>query len=111
MSAGRRGEFAYFGWQPEDVPDPQDPATYARSKLDWTELNQSHHEADDHAGWLVMERGPVAVVANVGSAPVSVGLGQSATEVLLASAPGEVGLDGGRVRVGPDAVAVVALGC
>ena len=26
---GRRREFAAFGWEPEDVPDPQDPATFA----------------------------------------------------------------------------------
>ena len=31
---GRREEFAAFGW--DDVPDPQDPATFARSKLDWS---------------------------------------------------------------------------
>ena len=30
-------EFAAFGWDPADVPDPQDPDTFARSKLDWTE--------------------------------------------------------------------------
>ena len=34
---GRRAEFAAFGWNPEDVPDPQDPATFHRSKLDWSQ--------------------------------------------------------------------------
>ncbi len=34
---GRRAEFADHGWATEDVPDPQDPATFAASKLDWTE--------------------------------------------------------------------------
>ncbi len=37
VSEGRRSEFAYFGWEPEEVPDPQDPATFERSKLDWSE--------------------------------------------------------------------------
>jgi maltooligosyltrehalose trehalohydrolase len=32
---GRRAEFQAFGW--EDVPDPQDVATFERSRLDWTE--------------------------------------------------------------------------
>jgi maltooligosyltrehalose trehalohydrolase len=31
---GRREEFAAFGW--EEVPDPNDPATFERSKLDWS---------------------------------------------------------------------------
>jgi maltooligosyltrehalose trehalohydrolase len=30
---GRREEFAAFGW--DKVPDPNDPATFERSKLDW----------------------------------------------------------------------------
>jgi maltooligosyltrehalose trehalohydrolase len=32
---GRRKEFAAFDWGPE-VPDPNDPATFERSKLDWS---------------------------------------------------------------------------
>ena len=30
--------FAAFGWDPESVPDPQDPATFRRSKLPWHEI-------------------------------------------------------------------------
>jgi maltooligosyltrehalose trehalohydrolase len=33
VSEGRRREFAEFGWT--DVPDPQDPATFERSRLQW----------------------------------------------------------------------------
>jgi maltooligosyltrehalose trehalohydrolase len=36
VTDGRRREFAAFGWKPEDIPDPQDPATFQRSKLDWS---------------------------------------------------------------------------
>jgi maltooligosyltrehalose trehalohydrolase len=32
---GRRAEFAAFDWA-ADVPDPNDPATFQRSKLDWS---------------------------------------------------------------------------
>jgi maltooligosyltrehalose trehalohydrolase len=31
---GRQAEFAAFGWA--EVPDPNDPATFERSKLDWS---------------------------------------------------------------------------
>jgi len=34
---GRIAEFAEHGWDPDTVPDPQDPETFRRSKLDWGE--------------------------------------------------------------------------
>src|SRR3954454_4475787 len=40
---GRRAEFAAFGWRPEDVPDPQDIATFRRSQLNWDEVDTSPH--------------------------------------------------------------------
>lgn len=57
VSEGRRKEFAGFGrFSGEDVPDPQDPATFERSKLNW-------HEADDgrHAGTLRLYRDLLAL--------------------------------------------------
>ena len=45
VSRGRRSEFAAFGWPPEQVPDPQDPRTFARSRLDWQELEKPDHAA------------------------------------------------------------------
>ena len=30
-------------WEPSAVPDPQDPTTFAASKLDWSELDQPRH--------------------------------------------------------------------
>jgi maltooligosyltrehalose trehalohydrolase len=39
---GRRAEFARHGW-PDEVPDPQDPATFQRSKLDWDEMRDGRH--------------------------------------------------------------------
>ncbi len=41
VSMGRRREFAAFGWQPEEVPDPQDPGSFAASVLDWSQSNQA----------------------------------------------------------------------
>jgi maltooligosyltrehalose trehalohydrolase len=40
---GRIKEFEQMGWDPSHVPDPQDPATFERSKLDWTELSGGRH--------------------------------------------------------------------
>ena len=40
---GRIAEFARMGWDPAAVPDPQDPATFERSRLDWSELASASH--------------------------------------------------------------------
>src|SRR5262249_44186453 len=40
---GRREEFRAFGWEPDDVPDPQAEATYRNSQLDWSELARAPH--------------------------------------------------------------------
>ena len=96
---GRLAEFERMGWDPAVVPDPQDPATYERSKLDWDELGTGRHavlldvyrrlgalrrelpeltdpdlrrvdvDVDEDARTLVMRRGAVTVVVNVGGRP------------------------------------------
>ena len=43
VSEGRRNEFRHFGWDPSDVPDPQDPATFERSVLRWDEAGGGSH--------------------------------------------------------------------
>ncbi len=96
VSEGRRREFASFGWDPADVPDPQDRATFERSKLRWEELDGEPHttmlrwhreliavraslparrdgdrsavsvEFDETAHWLVMRHAGVTVACNWG---------------------------------------------
>jgi maltooligosyltrehalose trehalohydrolase len=40
---GRRAEFGSHGWDESEVPDPQDPETFRRSKLDWSEPEREPH--------------------------------------------------------------------
>lgn len=40
VSEGRRREFKDFNW--EEIPDPQDPATFARSKLHWQQARDEN---------------------------------------------------------------------
>ncbi len=133
---GRRREFAAFGWEPEEVPDPQDPATFLRSKLDWDERERGPHRemlawygdlialrratpalldgrreavearVDEEAGTLVVDRGPVTVAVNLGSDVRRVDAGG---RVALASHDG-VGREGRGLRLPPDAVAVLLRG-
>ena len=135
---GRRREFAAFGWDPAAIPDPQDPGTFQRSTLDWSELEREPHASlldwhrrvvrlrqsqpaltdgrltevgvafDETARWLVVQRGPIVVAANLGSAGRRVPLTSAeARELLLASACG-IGLDSDGIWLPPDSVAIVA---
>lgn len=63
VTQGRRREFAGFAqFADEDaqraIPDPNDPATFERSKLDWTVLEQPRHQAwlDFHRRLLALRR-------------------------------------------------------
>jgi maltooligosyltrehalose trehalohydrolase len=135
VSEGRRAEFAAFGWDPARVPDPQDPATFERSRLDWSQSDSGRHaalldwyrrlialrrrvpaltdprldrartECDPAAGWLVVRRGPVAVAANLGAGAWTFPAGPGA-ELLAASDPGIRQRNGGLV-LPPDTVAIV----
>ncbi|MCR6486033.1 malto-oligosyltrehalose trehalohydrolase [Amycolatopsis sp. OK19-0408] len=109
VRTGRRREFARHGWGEADVPDPMDPATVERSRLDWSEvdtpghretlelyrtlirLRREHPELADpwlpdstvrtDGDLLVLERGRLRLAVNFGTAPVASGV---AGEVLLA---------------------------
>ncbi len=120
---GRRAEFAAHGWATEDIPDPQAESTVRASTLDWAELDGPRHAAHlawtrdlialrrlrpelsdgrrdrvqvthDHGSWLVVRRGAVAVVCNLGPERQPVPLPGSAQAVLLASERGFVHADG-----------------
>jgi maltooligosyltrehalose trehalohydrolase len=41
---GRREEFASFGWQEEEIPDPHADSTFQRSKLSHTQKTQGRHQ-------------------------------------------------------------------
>jgi len=43
VTKGRIKEFERMGWDPDVVPNPQDPETFTRSKLDWHELQSERH--------------------------------------------------------------------
>jgi malto-oligosyltrehalose trehalohydrolase len=136
-AAARRAEFAEFGWGPADVPDPQDEATFYRSKLDWAELDEASHrdilawyrelialrrawpdltdprldrvqaDYDESRRWLVLSRGRLRVVVNLGEQAQRLPLGRPGTAVLAASTQG-VTLDGTDAGVPPVCLAVIS---
>jgi maltooligosyltrehalose trehalohydrolase len=106
VAQGRRSEFAAFGWKPEDVPDPQDQATFARSKLDWRELEQAPHREllDWYRALLRLRRtvpdlgaGPLTAVyatADEASGRLVVRRGRAVIDVDLAADAMRVVVDG-----------------
>ncbi|MEU7145485.1 malto-oligosyltrehalose trehalohydrolase [Nocardia sp. NPDC046473] len=99
---GRKAEFAEHGWSTDDVPNPQDPSTFQRSKLNWAELEESRHirlhscyrkllalrrerpeltdpwlthisvDYDENARWIVVHRGALKLVCNLSEDQVTV---------------------------------------
>jgi len=126
VSEGRRSEFASHGWSFDDVPDPQDPETFQRSKLDWGQPDREPHKSlldwhksllalrrsrpeftdprlwtvrvdyDNAARWIVIHRGPSAIAANLGDSAVTLPL--TAVRPLLSSTPD--------ITVNPDSVTI-----
>ena len=137
VSEGRRREFSHFGWDPEEVPDPQAEKTFARSKLDWDEAGQQgHHElmawhrglielrksrpelgdpstesvavdVDETLGTIVVARGSIRVLCNIGTETASFDAEEGISDVLAASFPGAI-VESGRIQVPADAVAIVS---
>ncbi len=99
---GRKKEFADHGWDADDIPDPQDPQTFQRSKLDWSELDDGDHarllgiyrnlialrrnesdlrdpgldnlvvDHDEADHWIALRRGGLTIACNLGVRPVAV---------------------------------------
>jgi maltooligosyltrehalose trehalohydrolase len=113
VRSGRRREFGRHGWGESEVPDPMDPATPARSRLNWAEKTEPGHRemlqlyrslialrrarpelvnpgldgfevrAAPDDSWIVLRRGDLRLVCNLGGTPATVPLTGRAGAVLL----------------------------
>jgi maltooligosyltrehalose trehalohydrolase len=134
VSKGRREEFEAFGWDPENVPDPQSVETFERSKLRWDEPSTAEHarllefhrrlielrraypdlsdgrleyvgvEFDEDERWLSFTRGRVTVAFNIGESDARVAIDGGAIAVTSAE---DVRLEGDELTLPPDSVAIV----
>ncbi|HKK71914.1 MAG TPA: malto-oligosyltrehalose trehalohydrolase [Candidatus Krumholzibacteria bacterium] len=137
---GRRREFAAFGWDPDDIPDPQDGETFERSRLRWDEREEPWHAEmvawyaalirlrrstpdlldgdpgstrvrhDETEGWLVVERGSVAVVCNLGHRNHRVPFAHPEDLRVLSSWGGGPRTVEGAVEVSAESVAILQTG-
>jgi maltooligosyltrehalose trehalohydrolase len=140
VTEGRRREFASFGWNPEEVPDPQAVETFERSKLNWTERDKEPHAGllawyrrlielrrefpalsdgrldrvevsfDEQKKWLVMRRGPVAVACNLNQRTQPVPVPAKPGSRLLLASQNEVRLFQDIVELPSDSIAILITG-
>jgi maltooligosyltrehalose trehalohydrolase len=138
ITQGRQGEFTAFGWDPKDVPDPQDPATFERSKLDWADLGKDDHADlldwhrrlirvrrqlpeltggslddvtvayDEDERWIAVRRGDVVVLANLSDDEHHLPTTDPVLDVVLASADGFT-FDAEGVTLPAESVAIARL--
>ncbi|WP_127782526.1 malto-oligosyltrehalose trehalohydrolase [Rhodococcus sp. X156] len=132
-AAGRKREFAEHGWDAEEIPDPQDPETFHRSTLDWSEVTVGRHaellqvyrdllalrrerpelsdpwladlrvDFDEDERWIVLHRGSLRVACNLSTNPVTVPV---AGRTLLASTA--VTARGAQTELAPESFAILA---
>lgn len=137
VTEGRTREFERMDWGDRDVPDPQDRATYERSRLNWDEIAQGEHgrvlgmyrslarlrreipelssphlrqisaECDEAARWLVVHRGDIVVVANFGDQPTTVPMGHIPYRIAWQTPGYGVWLDWESVKLQPHCGAVL----
>jgi maltooligosyltrehalose trehalohydrolase len=135
VSEGRKKEFAAFGWNPDDIPDPQDEQTFLRSKLNWEEqasgqhaemldwykqliaLRKNHPELTDGSlkeikveyseeeKWLVMRRVSLEIVVNLRSQPLQRQIPPASKLVLSSNAA--IKTDQASLNLPPDSVAIL----
>jgi len=135
VSEGRKREFAAFGWNPDEIPDPESPSTFQRSKLNWAEHEKPQHTEmlawyrelirlrratpclndgdprhlnafyDECENWIRIERGTITVICNLGSENRRFPLTRRA-QVLLASRD-EIQIDDGSISIRPDTVVII----
>jgi maltooligosyltrehalose trehalohydrolase len=138
VSEGRQKEFVAFGWKPDQIPDPEDNATFERSKLHWNELSKPEHaemlawyralirlrrttpwlndgdpdhtrvEFGEDARWFRIRRGSIVVICNLGEEDRPFWFADQC-EVLLASRDG-VGVRDDAIVLPKDTVAIVRSG-
>jgi maltooligosyltrehalose trehalohydrolase len=135
VSEGRKREFAAFGWQPGDVPDPQALETFERSRLDWDEVDREPHAAmldwyrdlielrdsvadltntdlryvdvtfSGDEGWLKVRRGDVLLIVNLSDGRRSFEVASSSTLRLASDAAAR--FEDGRLQLPSDSVGII----
>lgn len=131
VAAGRKAEFADFGWDPEDIPDPQAEETFLRSRLDWDEREQEPHrsilewyrrmillrksypglmdgnlvnmrvEYDEDQRWIMLERGSITAACNLSAQTRTLALSEARERKILLCSAVSAILEGNNLKLPP----------
>jgi len=135
VSEGRKREFAAFGFAERDVPDPEARETFTRSKLNWDEPEHGKHKDmlewvhslirlrrstpalndgdksrtkvrwSEENRWLVMDRGNMQVILNIGSNEAEFDMPEEFRLTLASS--NDVVRNGRQLRVPADTISIL----
>ena len=135
VSEGRKRDFAAFGWDENEVPDPESSETFERSKIDWSEVNKGKHS--EMLAWvkdlirlrrstldlndgdfghmdvscgvdktsLIMRRGATRVTMNIGKSSIALPL-REGEALKLVSRP-QVAIENGQIQLPEMSLAIL----
>ncbi|HEV2326022.1 MAG TPA: malto-oligosyltrehalose trehalohydrolase [Terracidiphilus sp.] len=135
VSEGRKREFGAFGWNPDEIPDPESADTFQRSRLNWSEQAKQPHADmlasyraliglrrstaclndgeprqlrvfyDEHETWIRMERGTITVICNLGKENQRFRLPKRGR--ILFDSRGKLQIEEDAIAVPPDSVVII----
>ncbi|HUZ93715.1 MAG TPA: malto-oligosyltrehalose trehalohydrolase [Edaphobacter sp.] len=133
---GRKREFAAFGWNPDEIPNPDEAETFGRSKLNWDEIHDGKHgemlewvrqlihlrrhtpclndgdlnhlkvKFDEDKQWLTMDRGEVRVLCNLGQEAVELDSPHGFSPLL--SSRNDIQVVNGKVLLPQDSIVILS---
>ena len=136
VSEGRKKEFAAFGWDQDSIPNPEKVETFQHSKLNWDEAHKGRHAEmlawftklihirraspslndgdtghnkisfDPDKSWLVMDRGGVQVITNLGSQPAQFDI--PGGHRLIAQSQPEISEADGKITLPSNSLAILS---
>jgi maltooligosyltrehalose trehalohydrolase len=134
VSDGRKREFAAFGWDAADIPDPESVETFNRSKLNWNEVREGQHaemlrwttdlirirrksfslndgdlghthvDFDEQKRWMAVDRGQVKILCNLGEGAAQFDIPDRYALLLASNA--DVFVEDGKTSLPPGSLAI-----
>lgn len=138
VKQGRREEFAAFGWQADQIPDPQNEATFLRSRLDWNEPERQPHKKildwhrslirlrrqraelsngrieqtsvdfDETGQWLIMKRESLWVACNFAARPQRIRCSELEKKEILLSSERGIKVENNEILLPKETVVILA---
>jgi maltooligosyltrehalose trehalohydrolase len=137
VAEGRCREFASFGWERHEIPDPTSAESFLRSKLIWDELDDTPHadmlywyqsliqlrkklsalttgrldliraEFDAENEWLSVERAPIHIVCNFSKKNIALPCKSEDKCSILLASRSDCHLEGSDLHLPRESVAIV----